>query len=68
MVPPLVVANYFPWYDPGTWDTGCTSRDDRPQDGVYNSDDPIDHACCPDACLTAPRWASEVQGFVGGRC
>jgi hypothetical protein len=36
----LVLANYFPWYDPGTWDTGCTSADDRPQEGVYNSDNP----------------------------
>jgi len=34
------LANYFPWYDLGTWDTGCTSGDDRPRDGVYNSDDP----------------------------
>lgn len=36
----LVLANYFPWYDPDTWATGCTSGDDRPRDGVYNSDDP----------------------------
>jgi hypothetical protein len=40
VVPPLVLANYFPWYDPDTWATGCTSGDDRPRDGVYNSDDP----------------------------
>jgi len=38
-VPPLVLANYFPWYDPRTWDTGCTSTDDRPREGVYNSDE-----------------------------
>jgi hypothetical protein len=38
--PALVLANYFPWYDPSTWETGCTSGDDRPRDGVYNSDDP----------------------------
>jgi hypothetical protein len=38
-MPPAVLANYFPWYDPGTWDTGCTSDGDRPRDGVYNSDD-----------------------------
>jgi hypothetical protein len=37
--PPAVLANYFPWYDPGTWDTGCTSDGDQPRDGVYNSDD-----------------------------
>jgi len=36
---PAVLANYLPWYDPGTWDTGCTSDGDRPRDGVYNSDD-----------------------------
>jgi hypothetical protein len=35
-----VLANYLPWYDPGTWDTGCTSRGDRPRDGAYQSDDP----------------------------
>jgi len=39
-IPPLVLANYFPWYDRDTWNTGCTSSDDRPRDGVYNSDDP----------------------------
>jgi len=39
-VPPLVLANYFPWYDPATWDTGCTSDGDRPLDGVYDSNDP----------------------------
>lgn len=39
-VPALVVANYFPWYDPATWDTGCTSDDDQPQHGPYNSDAP----------------------------
>jgi len=39
VVPPLVLANYFPWYDPGTWDTGCTCGSDRPRDGVYDSDD-----------------------------
>lgn len=36
---PAVLANYFPWYDTTTWDTGCTSDKDRPRDGVYNSDD-----------------------------
>jgi len=40
MVPPLVLANYFPWYDPDTWETGCTSGDDRPHSGVYDSDAP----------------------------
>jgi hypothetical protein len=39
-VPPMVLANYFPWYDPGTWSTGCTSDSDQPRDGVYHSDDP----------------------------
>jgi hypothetical protein len=39
-VAPAVLANYFPWYDPGTWGTGCTSGGDLPQDGVYDSDDP----------------------------
>jgi hypothetical protein len=39
-VPAIVLANYFPWYDPGTWATGCTSGNDQPHDGVYNSDDP----------------------------
>jgi hypothetical protein len=39
-VPPMVLANYFPWYDPGTWFTGCTSGGDQPRDGVYHSDDP----------------------------
>jgi hypothetical protein len=34
-----VLANYFPWYDPGTWATGCTSAGDQPRDGPYNSDD-----------------------------
>jgi hypothetical protein len=34
-----VLANYFPWYDEGTWATGCTSAGDTPRDGVYNSDD-----------------------------
>lgn len=38
--PRRVLANYFPWYDPGTWFTGCTSDSDQPRDGVYNSDDP----------------------------
>lgn len=38
--PRRVLANYFPWYDPGTWATGCTSDSDQPRDGVYNSDDP----------------------------
>ena len=37
--PPAVLANYLPWYDPATWDTGCTSGQDRPRDGVYSSDD-----------------------------
>jgi len=37
--PPAVLANYLPWYDPATWDTGCTSDADRPRDGVYSSDD-----------------------------
>ena len=36
----MVLANYFPWYDPGTWSTGCTSDSDQPRDGVYHSDDP----------------------------
>lgn len=36
----MVLANYFPWYDPHTWSTGCTSDADQPRDGVYNSDDP----------------------------
>jgi len=40
-VPGLVLANYFPWYDPDTWATGCTSGNDRPRDGVYNSDEPM---------------------------
>ncbi len=38
-VPPAVLANYLPWYDPGTWATGCTSAGDQPAAGVYNSDD-----------------------------
>ncbi len=38
--PRWVLANYFPWYDPHTWSTGCTSDADLPRDGVYNSDDP----------------------------
>ena len=38
-VAPAVLANYFPWYDPGTWSTGCTSGGDLPRDGVYQSDD-----------------------------
>ncbi len=36
--PRLVLANYFPWYDPHTWSTGCTVAD-QPRDGVYHSDD-----------------------------
>jgi hypothetical protein len=24
-MPPAALANYFLWYDPGTWDSGCTS-------------------------------------------
>ena len=36
---PVVIANYFPWYDPETWSRGCTSAGDTPRDGVYNSDD-----------------------------
>lgn len=40
VVAPVVLANYFPWYDPGTWTTGCTSDGDQPRDGVYQSDDP----------------------------
>ncbi len=36
---PLVLANYFPWYDPSTWETGCTSAGDTPQGGGYQSDD-----------------------------
>jgi hypothetical protein len=39
-IAPAVLANYFPWYDPGTWATGCTSGGDQPRDGVYQSDDP----------------------------
>jgi hypothetical protein len=39
-VAPVVLANYFPWYDPETWSTGCTSGGDLPRDGVYQSDDP----------------------------
>jgi len=39
LCPPAVLANYLPWYDPGTWDTGCTSDADRPRDGVYSSDE-----------------------------
>ncbi|MEE8390465.1 MAG: hypothetical protein V3S14_06665, partial [Anaerolineae bacterium] len=38
-IAPVVLANYFPWYDPATWSTGCTSAGDRPRDGVYQSDD-----------------------------
>jgi len=37
---PAVLANYFPWYDPETWSTGCTSAGDVPGDGVYQSDAP----------------------------
>lgn len=36
----MVLSNYFPWYDPHTWETGCTSAGDLPRDGVYQSDDP----------------------------
>jgi hypothetical protein len=39
-IAPAVLANYFPWYDPGTWGSGCTSGGDQPRDGVYQSDDP----------------------------
>ncbi|MCP4538451.1 MAG: hypothetical protein GY832_15050 [Chloroflexi bacterium] len=39
-IPPVVLANYFPWYDPETWSTGCTSAGDQPRNGVYQSDDP----------------------------
>ncbi len=39
-IQPAVLANYLPWYDPGTWATGCTSSGDQPRDGAYNSDDP----------------------------
>jgi hypothetical protein len=39
-IAPAVLANYFPWYDPETWSTGCTSGGDQPRDGVYQSDDP----------------------------
>lgn len=39
-VEPVVLANYFPWYDPQTWETGCTSAGDLPQGGAYQSDDP----------------------------
>lgn len=35
-----MLANYFPWYDPQTWDTGCTSAGDLPQGGAYQSDAP----------------------------
>ncbi len=38
-IAPAVLANYFPWYDPGTWATGCTSAGDQPRDGAYQSDD-----------------------------
>jgi hypothetical protein len=38
-IAPAVLANYFPWYDPETWSTGCTSAGDLPRDGVYQSDD-----------------------------
>lgn len=38
-VQPVVLANYYPWYDPETWSSGCTSDADRPASGAYNSDD-----------------------------
>jgi hypothetical protein len=38
-VRPLVLANYYPWYDLATWSSGCTSGADQPQAGPYNSDD-----------------------------
>ena len=38
-IAPIVLANYFPWYDPSTWETGCTSAGDAPQGGGYQSDD-----------------------------
>jgi len=38
-IAPAVLANYFPWYDPSTWETGCTSAGDAPQGGGYQSDD-----------------------------
>lgn len=38
-IPTVVLSNYFPWYDPHTWETGCTSAGDLPRDGVYQSDD-----------------------------
>jgi hypothetical protein len=39
-IAPAVLANYFPWYNPETWSTGCTSVGDIPRDGAYQSDDP----------------------------
>jgi len=38
-VPPLVLANYFAWYDGGSWDACNISAGDRPLQR-YHSDDP----------------------------
>ncbi len=35
--PPVVMANYLPWYDTSSWSKGCTS--DSPSAGPYLSDD-----------------------------
>ena len=35
--PPVVMANYLPWYDTGSWSNGCTA--DTPSAGPYLSQD-----------------------------
>lgn len=35
--PPVVMANYLPWYDTGSWSQGCTA--DTPAAGPYLSED-----------------------------
>ena len=50
----------------GRIDIAAGPPDLRPEyleifDGLYVYR--IDHACCPDACLSAPRWAAEVRSW-----
>jgi len=57
-IPPLVLANYFTWYDPNSWDACNISAGDQPL-RRYHSDDPATIASQIQMALSAG-----IDGFT----
>lgn len=64
-VPPLVLANYFVWYDLGSWDDCNISAGDRPLQ-PYSSDDPATVARHVQMALGAGIDGFTVQWIAPG--